>query len=90
MKKIDKNTLEALKIVCYEIALAGMIDKQTMTDIKRVAEKFLLVNGYDINWVKCDLENNPPDSIDHNQLVVDISEVVMPGSLECIMHKIIL
>lgn len=90
MKKIDKNTLEKLQLRCYEVALMGIIDSQTMAELKVLCEKYLAENEFNIDYVKCDFENNPPDVIDRNSIIIDISEIAFPGSHERYKHRIVL
>lgn len=80
MKKINENTLEHLKIVCYEVALSGLIDEQTMTEVKEAAENYLNENGYTDFKVKCDYEINSPEVIDSNKMYVDFMQKEFPGS----------
>lgn len=89
-KKIDKEILEALRIKCYEVALGEHIDSETMTKVKDMVRSFLDKNGYKINYVKCDLENNPPSVIDAGELHIDISEEVIPGSSESKIFTLVL
>ena len=56
MKKIDEETLKRLKLICYEVALMGVIDAQTMFEVKEAAENYLNEKGYTHFKVKCDYE----------------------------------
>lgn len=89
-KNIDESVREHLKILCYEIALGGMIDSQTRSEVKLTVEKYLNNNGYSIELVKCDEENNPPELIDSNQMKVEIFEFIIPSSSEIKIHTLIL
>lgn len=90
MKKIDNNTLETLQLRCYEVALMGIIDSHTMAELKVLCEKYLAENDYNIDYVKCDFENNPPEIIDRNHIIIDISEIALQGSSERYKHRIVL
>jgi hypothetical protein len=87
-KKIDNKILEHVKLLCYEVVLGEMIDQETRNNAKNTAAKFFKENDYSINWVKCDQENNPPDVVDSNRMIINVSEQVESGSLEEIIHTI--
>lgn len=89
-KKIDKEVLEHVRIMCYKAALAGMINAKTRNEVREIAKNYLESNGYLINWVKCDEENNTAITIDENKLIIWISEVDIPGSYKSLMYEIIL
>ncbi len=90
MKKIDAATREHLTIICYEAVLGEMIDQVTRNNAKAVVERFLNYEGYDISWVKCDQENNPPDLVDSNRMKIEICENTIQGSSTKIIHTIML
>lgn len=90
MKKIDEKILEKVQLLCYEVLLFGVIDLKSMHDAKEIALKYLIANEFDIHEVKCDLENNTHHTIDNNHIIIDIYEVVNPGSVEYKHHQIVL
>lgn len=73
-EKITANTLERLKDLCTEVMAFQPIDAESMKKAKYLAEAYLYASGYDVLLVKCDLENNPPDVIDRNIMVIDVFE----------------
>lgn len=89
-RKIDQSVREHLRMLCYEVVLGEMIDKSTRDNVKKIVENYLNDNGYKIDYVKCDEENNPPDIIDSNQMKVEIWEEIIPGSSIKIIHTIML
>jgi hypothetical protein len=89
-KKIDETVLEKVRLKCYEVALMGIINEQTMEEVKEVAFTYLSNNGYERISVKCDFENNPPDIIDRNNMIIEIFESEFPGSSSYHKHLIIL
>lgn len=89
-KKIDENVLEKVRLKCYEVALNGFINSKTMKEVKETAENYLNINGYVFNFVKCDLENNPPNIIDQNKMIIEIFESDFPGSSSYHKHLVIL
>lgn len=88
MKKIDEETLKRLKLICYEVALMGVIDAQTMSEVKAAAEQYLDYKGYTHFKVKCDYEINSPDVIDSNKMYVDFYQKEFPGSTTYFHHRI--
>ena len=89
-KKIDQSVREHLQIMCYKVVLGEMIDQETRNNAKRVVEEYLTNNGYKIEFVKCDQENNPPDLVDSNQMKIEVCEETIPGSSEKTIHTIML
>ena len=89
-KKIDQAVRDHLQILCYEVVLGEMINQDTRNNAKRVVESYLNNNGYKIERVKCDEENNPPDLVDSNQMKIEIWEETIPGSSEKKIHTIML
>ena len=73
--------------MCYEVLLMGIIDSKSMNQAKIITHRYLVENGYEIHEVKCDLENNPPESIDIHRINIDIFEVVIRGSSELVEAK---
>jgi hypothetical protein len=89
-KKIDHSVREHLQILCYEVVLGEIIDQETRDKAKKVAEDYLSNNGYKIELVKCDEENNPPDLVDSNCMKIEVFEETVPGSSIRIIHTIML
>ncbi len=89
-KKIDKSTIETLKLICYEAVLGEFINEKTLTKAKDITQQYLDNKGYKIITVKCDWENNPPDVIYRNEVYIDITEEDFPGSQKVLLHRIIL
>lgn len=89
-KKIDNSILEKVKLLCYDVLLGEQIDEKTLTNTKNIARQYLDSKGYKIINIKCDWENNPPDVIDRNEVIIDITEEEFPGSQSVLKHKIIL
>lgn len=89
-KKIDKAVIEHVKILCYEVVLGEIIDQKTRNKAKEIAEKYLNNNGYKIDLVKCDQENNPPDVVDSNKMNIKIVEQGEPNTHDKIIHIITL
>jgi len=89
-KKIDKSTIETLKLLCYDSLLGEFINERTLSNVKTAVQQYLDNKGYKIINVKCDWENNAPDVIDRNEVYVDISEEDFPGSPNILLHRIIL
>lgn len=89
-KKIDKEVLEEVRLKCYEVALMGIINEETLRKVKEVAENLLNNRGYVIDRVKCDFENNPPEVIDRNHVKIEIFEREFSGSQSFFIHTIIL
>jgi hypothetical protein len=89
-KKIDQSVRDHLQILCYEVVLGEMIDQETRNNAKVVVENYLNNNGYKIDYVKCDEENNPPDLVDSNQMKIEIWEETIPGSSTKKIHTIML
>ena len=71
-KKIDETVLEKVRLKCYEVALMGIINEQTMEEVKEVAFTYLSNNGYERISVKCDFENNTPDIISNKPRIFRI------------------
>lgn len=89
-KKITHKTLERLTMICYNEVLGEILDENTMIIVKETVEDFLNNNGYVIDWVKCNQDNNTSVTIDCNKIIIDICELVSPDSIERINHRIIL
>lgn len=89
-KKIDNSVKQHIKELCYSKVFAEPIDKTTRSLVKYITETYLNNNGYKINWVKCNEENNPPNIIDAGKLVITISEEDFPGSQSEKIHTIVL
>ena len=89
-KKINETVREHLRMLCYEVVLGEQIDQITMDCARDVVRTYLNSNGYKIDSVKCDQENNPSDIIDSNKMQVNIVEQGGPNSYDKIIHTIIL
>lgn len=89
-KKIDKSTIETLKLLCYEAILGNIINEKALFTAKTIVQQYLDNKGYKIINVKCDWENNSPDIIDRNEVYIDITEEEFPGSQTVLMHRVIL
>ena len=89
-KKIDQSVREHLKMLCYEVVLGEIIDQETRNKAKRIVENYLNNNGYKIDLVKCDQENNSPDIVDSNQVKIEIWEETIPGSSTKTIHTVML
>lgn len=89
-KKINNEVLEEIKLKCYEVALMGIINEETLKKVKEVAEKHLNNNGYAVERVKCDFENNLPEVVDRNHVKIEIFERQFSGSQDFCAHTIIL
>lgn len=89
-KKINSSVKEHITILCYEVLLGEMINQESRMKAKQITENYLNNNGYKINWVKCDEENNSCDVVDSCQVILHISEEVFPGSPDEIIHIITL
>lgn len=90
MKKIDALVREHLRELCYEVVLFEIINHKTRRDAQELVANYLNCNDYNINWVKCDCENNPPDMIDSGRIKIEISEQIIPGSSTHKVHTIFL
>lgn len=90
MKKIDNSVLEHIKELCYKEVLGKLINSKTRYYIKTIVENFLNYNGYRINWVKCDQENNDVYMVDSGHVKIEISEEDFSGSQSSKFFVIIL
>lgn len=90
MKKIDEEILEKVQLKCYEVLLHGIIDAEALSEAKRIAEIYLLKQGFLIRTIKCDYENNTCDVIDSGRVYIDITEYEFQGSQSYFKHRIIL
>lgn len=89
MKKIDSVVLEELRTLCYDELNFQPIDHKTRYEAVVIISQFLNNNGYKINKVKCDEENNPDSYVDAGRILIHIYEASM-WSKEEFIHTIIL
>lgn len=88
MKRIDDKTRQRIKLLCYEVVLGEIIDASTRRLVVETTKKYLADEGYEVEWVKCDEENNPPTVVDCNKMIVQIFQKDFPCSHGGLIHTI--
>lgn len=73
-KQIDESVLKRVKTLCENLLMHYCIDSATMSKAKYLTMMYLNKNGYTYSRVKCDYENNPPDSIYSQKLIIQFFE----------------
>ena len=89
-RKIDKNTLEHIRQLCFQKLHFELNNNQNRCIAKDITENYLNSNEFQFKSVKCDLENNSPSVVDNSQMLIDIFEEENSNSANYFKHRIIL